>query len=212
MLKHNSIAEIPEPELVAKLAGDAYWRSYITSIKGIPDHSVVCRNCLLKELTKQRQGDVDILVVPVNRPECATAIEVKRIKVGEEALRSQKPNKLNELNKGFRQTNKLAEIGFWQVYLYVLVVVDSRNNNAGRHTFDGLPQTMGSAIQHAITPDALNKRAGLMHYEFVQPMDDAPLGVGSFNASLIRLAEAIGQPKEVTDWVARVVAARRSCF
>src|SRR5205807_941816 len=106
------------------------------------------------------------------RPDLAIAIEAKRVKV-----RSGRLNKLHDFKKGVRQANLLARIGFSQVYLFVFVVVDSREQNAGRMSYDGTDSYLRSVIEQAISVSDLDPRVGLMHYEFVQPMDHAPLCV-----------------------------------
>jgi hypothetical protein len=44
---------------------------------------------------------------------------------------------VREYDKAVSQANRLAEMGFAQVYLFVIVVVDSRENNQGRYTYEG---------------------------------------------------------------------------
>jgi hypothetical protein len=161
----------------------------------------------LSGLPDKPRGDVDILLVVPGRPDLATAIQVKRIKVGAAALRTRRPNKLHELKKGVRQANVLARIGFSQVYLYVFVVVDSREQNAGRISYDGPSSELRSLIRQVISPRGLDQRVGLIHFEFVQPMDDEPLGSGTYGADLVRLAESMAQPPEVTTWVAQLTTA-----
>ncbi|HEX5482145.1 MAG TPA: hypothetical protein VFZ08_05910 [Terriglobia bacterium] len=185
---------------------DQCWRSTVLEIKGIPEDSDPFLNVPLKGLTGQSQSDVDILLSPPCRPDLTTVIEVKKIKVSSAALRNQTPNKLQGLKKGKKQANARAEIGFWQVYLYVLVVVDSREQNAGRFTYDGLSPELRSFIGQAITLEDLNERVGLFHCEFVQPMDKKPLSVGTYHGHLIRLARPVEQSREVTEWVKHVTA------
>lgn len=206
MLKNNSLASVPEHDLVKQLLGDPHWRSRILNVKDIPEGSTLCQTLLPKGPGEESKGDVDILVVPPDHPEFATAIEVKRIKVGAKQFSGQPPNKLKEFRKGVGQANKLAEIGFWQAYLYVFVVVDSRENNVGRYKFDGLNQQLSSMIRQVIKPDSLNERVGLMHHEFVQPVDENPLSTGTFEANLIRLARPVNQPEDLTRWVMKAVA------
>jgi hypothetical protein len=68
---------------------------------------------------------------------------MKRIKFGINQLRNGTPGKLEEFKKLAQQANLLARMGFWQVYAYVIVVVDAREPNAreqdaGKVTFEGL--------------------------------------------------------------------------
>ncbi len=154
-------------------------------------------------LPGEPRGDVDILLIPPDGPDQATAIEVKRLKI-----RDGSANKLHEFKKGVRQANSLEEIGFHQVYLYVLVAVDSRNVNAGEISYDdGISSELRHHIDQLISPHELHDQIGLMHQEFVQPMDSEPLGVGTYGGHLVRLATGRARHYEVTKWVANVVAA-----
>jgi hypothetical protein len=128
------------------------------------------------------------------------------VKVGASAFLSGRPNKLHEFDEGVRQANLLAQVGFSQVYLFVLVVVDSREQNAGGISYDGLTADLQRTIESTISTRELVQRVGLMHYEFVQPMDNAPLGIGTYSAHLQRIAETAVQSPELTQWVAQVIA------
>jgi hypothetical protein len=112
------------------------------------------------------------------------------------------------LRKGLRQAETLAEIGFWQAYLYVFVVVDSREQNRGQLTYAGLTSEHDNAIDNSLASLHLPPRVGLIRYDFVQPMDDAPLPTGSGGTSLVRLATPAAQPRAVTDWVSRAAQQR----
>ncbi len=66
---------------------------------------------------------------------------------------------------------------------------------------------MRNSIERVISPSGLDKRVGLMHYEFVQPMDNEPLDVGTYSGRLVRRAKAGAQPTKVTEWVEQETAA-----
>jgi hypothetical protein len=196
-MKHESLAEISETSLIQRLVNDTYWRSTIFNIKGIDSGSKLCLSVPMNGLPGEPVGDVDILLVPPERPDQATAIEVKRIKV-----RNGDANKLHEFEKGVRQANLLATIGFHQAYLYILVAVDSRESNSGDNTYDdGMSPELKGQIRQLISPHKLADGVGLVHQEFVQPMDSAPLGVGSYGGHLVRLAGSRQQSAQVTRWV-----------
>jgi len=207
MLRHPSLVQIPEAQLVERLTADPHWRSYLLGIKSIASNVVPFRSVPFTGLPGEPQGDVDLLLNVPGRPALATAVEAKRIKVGAAALRDRRPNKLHEFREGVWQANLLAKIGFSQVYLFVFVIVDSREPNGGRITYDGLPADLASMTSGFISPLGLDQRIGLIYYELVQPMDDEPLGTGMYGGHLIRLAEPSAQPKEVTAWVARISSA-----
>ena len=134
------------------------------------------------------------------------AIEVKRIKFGEAAFRpGGAPNKLHEYEKGVAQANGLHSLGFHQVYLYVLVVVDSRENNQGRLSYDGLSSEQMSIVETTVSLDHLHADVGMVVSTFVQPMDQPPLTIGAFGGSLKRAATPRAQPRRLTDWLVGVL-------
>lgn len=153
-------------------------------------------------------GDVDILLRSKNQPALATAIEAKRVKVGPEAFRTGAPNKLQEYQKAVRQANRLAQVGFSQVYVFVLVVVDSREHNDGRISYAGATSALRGVIDNAISVHGLDQRIGLARHDFIQPMDHAPLGIGAGGTHLIRPAKLVAQPVTLTEWITRLVERR----
>lgn len=187
--------------MVSAVLADSYWREAILNISGIPSQPEIRDRVSLARLPGQGDGDVDILAWAKAAPEGATAIEVKRIKVGASAFVSGRANKLQEYEKASRQANRLARIGFWQVYLFVLVVVDSRERNAGRLTYEGASRDLETVIASTITVSGLEPAVGVVRHDFIQPMDRAPLGVGAGGSQLVRLATASAQRDEVTKWV-----------
>lgn len=96
-LSFESITEIPEDQLVERLLADSHWRNQrLLNIYGIPKDVEVYPRVNHDKLGKQ--GDIDILVVNPNKPEFATAIQVKRIKVVDKTFeKDNPPNKLGDL-------------------------------------------------------------------------------------------------------------------
>lgn len=130
---HPSIADIPEDELVRMLLSDPTRRSDMFEIYGVPS-GASWKTCIsLATVLGNFQGDVDVLFCDKAKPEEAVAFEVKRVKFGMRALRDGgKPNKLTKLSKALEQVNRLARVGFWKVFLYIIVVVDSGSRTRGR--------------------------------------------------------------------------------
>ena len=202
----ESLAEVPEGDLVRRLLSDRHWRDRILRIHGIPENVNDYPEVLHDELGKQ--GDIDILVVDPMQPEFATAIQVKRVKVSARTFQTGRPNRLAAMAELHRQTSLLVELGFWQVFSYAFVMVDSREQNQGEYTFDGLTSELRATIASAITTTGLHASAGLIQFELTQPMDDSPLGTGTFFSRSLRMPTVQQQPERVTTWVGRVVAER----
>jgi len=126
IMEHRSITGIREEELVQMLLSDPLGRIDLLGIKGIPSAALDYQGVLLNSVPGNFKGDIDILLCTPDRPDSAIAIEVKKIKVGASAFQSGTPNRLEGFEKGVDQANRLACVGFSQVYFYVFVTVDSR--------------------------------------------------------------------------------------
>jgi hypothetical protein len=203
MPTNTSLAGIPEHDLVDLIAQPENWRLHIPPIKGISQACVPARRISMAGLPNSPPGDVDLLLADPAHPEEATAIEVKRIKVVDG-----NPNKLQELSKGVRQANRLEGVGFYQVYLCVIVVADSRGINRGRRTYnDGISIELRSKISQLLSALKLRPRVGLMHFRFSQPMESEPFTEGSFDCFVRPSTRGVQSP-EVTDWVRKQLAQR----
>jgi hypothetical protein len=203
-LKHSSIADIPEDQLVERLLADRQWRSEYFELYGNPQ----------KTLNKQRvplpngfHGDADIILFSPEYPDRTVSFDVKRIKFWVSALRlGGSPNKLREYQKAVEQANRLYEVGFWKVYLYAMTVVDAREQNApkfdsGKLVFDGLSTKLKSLVASVVTTSGLTPSIGLCSLDFTQTMDDEPFLVGTHGFHLIRGATEQPQRPELAKWV-----------
>lgn len=208
-LRHDSLAQIPEGALVARLLADQQWRERVIGISGIPSVIEHFLEVPLAGLPGDVEGDIDILLVPPGHPEESIAVQAKRIKVSDPAFLTGKPNKLHEIEKARKQAGVLARIGFSQVYCFVFVVVDSRVHNVGKYTYEGLTPYLKALIDAAISVHGLDERVGLVQFELVQPMDDRPLSSGTYRGQARRLSQCVVQPSELTAWVRDTVGKLR---
>jgi hypothetical protein len=208
-LQHDSLAEIPEPALVRALLRDPHRRTRLLSIRGLPKGAAWAEQVPLTGLPGNPKGDIDILLWTPHTPDQATAIQVKRFKAYVAGQEGNQLNRLGEFRKGVEQANRLLAIGFYQVYLWVFVLVDSRVQNAGQITFDGLTPELRTQVENTISTQHLANQVGLIHHEIVQPMDHAALEMGSFGGHLIRLPMQNVQPQLVTEWVAKLPTTNR---
>lgn len=207
---HRSIAEIPEQELVSTLMSCSLSRADLTRIRDFPDEFDYFTEVPINELPGNPVGDIDILLVPSDTSR-SVAIEVKRVKIGHDSYDTGQVNKLTGLNKGVQQANRLAKLGFNLAYLYVFVVVDSRSRNIGKYGYEGMIDTQREAIDDAVSPARLTERVGMLKFDFTQPNDEQPLGIGSTygGTSLVRMGARTEQPKLVTEWVDWYLASRQ---
>lgn len=199
---HESIADIPEDQLVERLLSDPIWRIDFFELAGMPREMVNRQRVPLDTAPGNFKGDIDALLCAPNHPEQAVAYQVKRIKIGISQLRNRAPSKLREYKKIVQQANLLARMGFWQVYAYVIVVLDAREQNSGRNTYAGLSPELSGLVDSAISIEYLDERVGLGVLEFTQPMDYKPFTVGTHGFSCRRSSSPVLQSRDLTNWVA----------
>jgi hypothetical protein len=58
-----------------------------------------------------------------------------------------------------------------------------------------------SRIHHATSPAGLDPNVGLIHFDWVQPIDRPPFELSTHSGHLTRLAESTAQPLELTEWL-----------
>jgi hypothetical protein len=210
VLAHISIADIPEGKLVDRILSDPLWGLEFFQFAGMPSGMMNRQSVSLESAPGNTKGDIDVLFCAPGLPEQAVAYQVKRIKFGINQLRNGTPGKVEEFKKLTRQANLLARMGFWQVYADVVVVVDAREQNAGKVTYQGLSSKMKSLVSSNISTQFLDERVGLGVLEFTQPMDHAPFTVGTHGLHVRRFAKPERQNEELSRWVADVFSRARS--
>jgi len=210
----RSISDVYEDEAIDHVLNDALDRDLILNIKGIDSAGATLRNVPLRKSRGQSTGDVDILVIPPGAAEQSTAIQVKRfpVKVDEKGrLADRRETRFEELfNRGAEQANYVARLGFFQVYLWVFVLIDTRAANDGRYTYNGASSALHARIDYAISLRLLDPRVGLMKFEWVQPMDRPPFDLSAGGGHLVHLATSATQPAELTHWIRTKAASSRS--
>jgi len=211
-LVHSSLADVPEGELVETLLSSPYWRWNLFHWEGIPKSPIDRQRVLLDTAPGGNfRGDADILLCALGQPERTVAYQVKRVKVGMSQLRAAAPSKLQELKEAVRQTNLLAEMGFWKVFLYVITVVDAREQNfdqisRAEITYAGLSNDLKRRINMAVSNSttSLHLRVGLAEIDLTQASDNSPFTIDSSGATLHRRATEVPQSEELTSWISGI--------
>jgi len=180
------------------------WRDTAFNLKGMPQNPRILQRQELDAVPGKVLGDADIVLFERDHPSVATAIEVKRIKAGASAFLSGRPTRLGKYEKAVQQANRLADVGFAQVYLFVFVVVDSRQRSDGRQAYEGLTPELRCAVRECISTKNLAPDVGLVVHEFLQCVDHPPRSTGGYTCHLERLARTTPQASAVTEWIARL--------
>lgn len=206
---HVSVADIDEHRLIDLVLDDPdpYTRSNVFGLAGVPEDAVALRRVSLKDTPGAHEGDIDVLLCSPREPERSVAIEVKTVKARAGTLEV-RINKLSKTKKGIRQANLLALIGFSQVYLYVFVLVDSREQNQGKISYDGLSGETRHQVESVISVYGLDDAVGLLQCDFVQPWNCQPLLEGSRRIHLHHPAATVKQPAALTRWIEKEVASK----
>ena len=206
-MEHPSIADISEGQLVKRLLEHPYWRSTLFGLAGFPSDPIIREQVDLAGVPGGFVGDVDVLLCDSARPDLAVAIQAKRIKFDAWDIERKSPKKLQELKKAYKQANRDAKVGFSQAYLYVFVVVDSREQNAGKKlSYEGLSNDHKALVRRALSLAGLDERVGLFQIELAQTMDFSPLDPGTFGGELHRKALPSIQTPELTEWVTQKIS------
>ena len=211
-----SIADILEAPFIAKVLDDLHYRANLFNIKGFDaDDAVIKAGVELRDFRRNLIGDIDLLIVPKRAPDRSTAIQVKRFPVkagprfrwtdqnGRDHDHNWRRSRMQKLfHEGVRQANyALRKVGFSQVYLWLFVLADTRDQNGGRYVYDGPDSRLRSEIEYVISPVTLDSRVGLITFEWTQPMDRPPLALATYRGSLRRLAEPATPPAALTEWL-----------
>jgi hypothetical protein len=162
-------------------------------------------HCLRSELpvdpvTGRQRGDIDILTMPPASPNAAVAIEAKCVRVPPIAFKTIEPNGLSNWRKGISQANKSAALGFHKVYLYMFLLIDSREQD-NRSFFRGATPELMERVHSALRLSELDPRVGVVENQFVQPFDRPPFMTGGASSQILRFATEVEQPAEITAWV-----------
>jgi len=131
-------------------------------------------------------GDVDVLVVDPLRPDRATAIECKRVKVDAAAFDTLLPNKLQAVAAGVKQANALRRLGFHRSLLLVLIA--SETHERTEYNFSGrtLSAELLAVIRRFPKRDQLDEAVGIAFVEITQPTAKHGFLAAGVGAKLVR--------------------------
>ena len=128
------------------MLNDVRYRQTLLNITGVVTKDTrILEQIELRHFLKNLAGEIDILVVTNGQPEQSTAIHVKRFEAevriderGSEDAQLGHPKRFEELMaKGIQQANETKRVGFAQVYLWIVVAIDTRPTNNGWYTYEG---------------------------------------------------------------------------
>lgn len=222
---HQSLLEFDELALVSEVLANQHERDRVLNVKDINARGAhVAEQVDFALFDPRFKGDVDVLVIPEEHPEHATAIQVKRLAVdidmGEDGHDKYYTRSLSDplstkhfdlsleelhrrfsklVTRGAEQANLTKRLGFAQVYLWTFVLIDSRKRNNGLYTYDGADANLSSVIRQVRSTFPLDPNVGLLQFEWTQPIDRAPFQLGTSGGSLDRAATRTPQSEQLTE-------------
>ena len=116
-------------------------------------------------------GDIDVLAIDLVRPECALAIEVKRVKMPTDSYWTSLPNKLEGIDKGRKQVELLRQIGFHRSYLLIAVVADGRERTDVNFASRGSTPALIKTVRDKLSCLEFHPDVGVLVVEVTQPVD-----------------------------------------
>ncbi len=116
-------------------------------------------------------GDIDVLAIDPARPEYALAIEVKRVKMPASSYWTSMPNKLEGIDKGREQVERLRQIGFHRNYLLIAVVADGRERADVNFASRGPTPELIKAVRGKLHSLEFHPDVGVVVVEVTQPVD-----------------------------------------
>ena len=147
-------------------------------------------------------GDADAVLIEQGKPERASVVEFKRVKVTQASLLTEEINKLGELPKAVRQANALFAVGFGAVWLTVIVVADMRSPDGSVFRFS--PAKLVQRVREAVPLARLNPAVGVTVCEITQVSDRPANWRGGSGGQILQMAVERDQPPELTSAVARL--------
>ena len=150
---------------------------------------------------ERKTSEIDAILRPLGDPSHAVAIQAKRIRAAQDTFHTGQLGHLRELPKAAKQVNHDLERGFHKAILTVIVQVDSRERSGGQWLGGGLSPELTREVRNAIQSLELDPRAGIVVFEFDQPVDKEVMLGGGFGCTFHR--EAIGSVQ--AQWLTEAV-------
>jgi hypothetical protein len=118
-----------------------------------------------------KPGDIDLMLVALDLPHQAVALEAKRIKIETCPDGSVHINRAQEIGYGIQQANSCRNIGFHRTYLLLLLLDDGRAKSS-QNAF--LRHATGREIDQILSlpwSEALNPDVGVVYVRSCQAID-----------------------------------------
>jgi hypothetical protein len=195
-----SVTAVVEDDIVRWLFSHRPGRLLVNLALGMPSPSFIdCHvTTPLLEERKGRTSEIDAVAWPMGLPQQAVAIEVKRVRVSEDAFVTDEPGGLRALEKGAMQANSHLKSSFSRAYLCTAVQVDGRLRSSGSWLEGGLTDSLQKRVLDAVRGTPVHREVGILVLELRQPVQRNALDAGGLGLLYHRPATARVQSDAVT--------------
>ena len=200
----SSVVELTEKEIISWMLNNHSHRDFILSDlieHNLGDHflSTEVESPLLTKDDQKNIGDIDLLLCPIERPELATAIEFKRIKVLTQENGEVKINRLeHNKSKGVKQIKQMRKFEFHKTYLGIIIEDDGRHIKGKGTIFKSANNERINDIYRITYDPNLDENAGVIFIRINQPTGDNINTRNNIETCIHRDAKCIKQSIETT--------------
>ncbi len=120
-------------------------------------------------ITGKKPGDIDLLLVDVERPDKVIAFECKRLKVTSLDKTTSKINNINGVKTGVKQANGLQSLGFYKSYLMIILLDDGRQLDYQNTVMRNSKSESVEEIYDIPWNEPISKDLGIVYVKVTQP-------------------------------------------
>jgi hypothetical protein len=198
----NAINDAVQKEsmIVKWLVSQECFKSMLLNELDLPDCTKFYKNLTKPFITTpyNNPGDLDILLINPDQPQNSIAIECKKVNVFKYSGQD-KINKINKVKKSVKQTKGLLEMGFYNVYLAVIIGTFGSKHTEANLLYRGIGEQKFQELYDFPDRENLDSRVGIMFVEVVQPTGNSLNQTGIISLCIDRFAEKQEQSKSITE-------------
>ncbi len=196
----------PESYLSQWIFSKNIFKEYLFSFLNIPFYTMIGYEVRKPLVDSHNLPDIDIFLVNKDSFKESIAIEVKKVKYFFDDKGNEILNKLQDVEAGVKQSRKLLEMGFNQVYLMIIIISDGRNLTQNNYVFRGISNQKLKDVYNFPGRDKLDKRIGIIFIEIVQSTGLSINHTGNFNVCFDVMAEKQEQPNSINDKIKQYIS------
>lgn len=169
----------------------------------------------LRDSRRASPGDIDVVIIPLDSPEHAIAIECKVVPVvsngvvrtrdGYELSDREDRNRFQSLKRGVNQLAALCALEFHQTYQCVILATDASNSDTVEHWFRRAADTTYRKIAEIRDSQAIPESCGLTMIEITQTTEKHIMYRGRLGPRVQRRSALRRQSEGMTDRVRRLL-------